>query len=83
MSNAIKFSPKGSSIDIHCQIIKSCHKEEIMKDYNGSKNLKALKSSNDLLLVSVIDSGAGIKEDDLQKLFMMFGFIDKTKEINT
>jgi signal transduction histidine kinase len=54
-----------------------------MKDYNGSKGLKALESPNDLLLVSIIDSGTGIKEDDLEKLFMMFGFIDTTKEINT
>ena len=34
-------------------------------------------------MVSVIDSGVGIKQEDLSKLFMMFGFIDKTKEINT
>jgi len=31
----------------------------------------------------VKDTGIGIKEEDLDKLFQLFGFIDATEEINT
>ncbi len=31
----------------------------------------------------MIDTGIGIKESDLGKLFKLFGFLDTTKEINT
>lgn len=42
-----------------------------------------LENTRDVLIISVIDQGVGIKSDDLKKLFTMFGFIDTTKEINT
>jgi len=31
----------------------------------------------------VKDTGVGIKEENLQKLFKLFGFIEATKELNT
>ena len=31
----------------------------------------------------VKDTGIGIKEEDLSKLFQLFGFINATEEINT
>jgi signal transduction histidine kinase len=31
----------------------------------------------------VKDDGVGIKEQDLGKLFKLFGYLDQTKEINT
>jgi len=36
-----------------------------------------------MLEVSVADNGVGIKEEDLGKLFKLFGFLDSTKELNT
>ena len=33
--------------------------------------------------MTVRDTGIGIKEQDLPKLFKLFGFLDATKEINT
>ena len=30
----------------------------------------------------MVDTGMGIKEEDRPKLFKLFGFLDKTKEIN-
>lgn len=36
-----------------------------------------------MLQISVKDSGIGIKEEDQDKLFKMFGFLDSTKELNT
>lgn len=34
------------------------------------------------LEVSVVDSGVGIKEEDQEKLFHLFGFVDGTKNLN-
>ena len=36
-----------------------------------------------MLEIQVIDTGIGIKENDLGKLFKLFGFLDTTKELNT
>ena len=36
-----------------------------------------------MLQVSVIDTGIGIKKENMEKLFKLFGFIDTTKELNT
>ena len=48
-------------IHIECQIILNEHKREEMKNFNGFSNSnKVLEDSNDLLIVSVIDSGIGI-----------------------
>ncbi len=31
----------------------------------------------------MVDTGIGIKKEDLGKLFKLFGFLDATKEMNT
>ena len=36
-----------------------------------------------MLEIQVIDTGIGIKENDLGKLFKLFGFLGTTKELNT
>jgi len=33
--------------------------------------------------VTVIDTGLGISKQDQSKLFKLFGFLDKTKDVNT
>lgn len=38
---------------------------------------------NGMIEIIVQDSGIGIKEEDQEKLFNLFGFLDSTKEINT
>ncbi len=32
--------------------------------------------------IQVKDTGCGIKKEDFQKLFLLFGFLDNTKELN-
>jgi signal transduction histidine kinase len=36
-----------------------------------------------MLEIQVIDTGIGIKQEDICKLFKLFGFLDTTKELNT
>lgn len=36
-----------------------------------------------MLEIQVIDTGIGIKREDMSKLFKLFGFLDTTKELNT
>jgi len=36
-----------------------------------------------MLEIQVIDTGIGIRSEDIDKLFKVFGFLDTTKEINT
>jgi len=50
-----------------------------MKDY--AQLLKNAKHG--MLEISVQDNGTGIKENDLDKLFKLFGFLDATKTLNT
>ena len=36
-----------------------------------------------MLEIQVIDTGIGIKKEDMGKLFKLFGFLDTTKDLNT
>jgi len=36
-----------------------------------------------MLEIIVKDTGVGIQEENLNKLFKLFGFLDATKELNT
>jgi len=51
------------------------------KDSNFVK--LAEKASNGMLEIQVIDTGIGIKKEDLGKLFKLFGFLNSSQELNT
>ena len=36
-----------------------------------------------MIEITVKDSGIGIKDEDKDKLFALFGFLESTKELNT
>ena len=36
-----------------------------------------------MIEITVTDTGIGIKDEDQNKLFNLFGFLDSSKEINT
>jgi two-component system, sensor histidine kinase and response regulator len=79
VSNAVKFTPPNGRVLIKVRLI------EANKDLGGllPVALRQFYNSDDLLEVSVTDTGTGIQEDDMQKLFKMNGFLKKTEEINT
>jgi len=64
LGNAIKFTPAGGDISIEVEI---CN----LKEYG-------LSDENRGLLFSVVDSGVGIEEADMERLFERFGQIGDT-----
>ena len=79
VSNAVKFTPMDGKITIKVRLLEA-NKElgELLPEA-----LRQFYSSEDLLEVSVSDTGVGIEEEDMPKLFKMNGFLNKTEEINT
>jgi signal transduction histidine kinase len=79
LSNAIKFSKRQDTVKIVCKLIKN---EDDLSDKKRCGHLFK-KCKNGMLEVSVQDHGTGIKKEDQDKLFKLFGFLDRTEQINT
>lgn len=80
ISNAIKFSKSGGSVSIICK--KVINALDLTYDEPEMKEIVS-KSSDGMIEIIVRDTGVGIKEENLQKLFKLFGFLEATKELNT
>ena len=79
ISNAVKFTPTDGTIKVKARLIEANKNlEELLP-----QELRKFYGSDGLLEVSVSDTGIGIVEDDMSKLFKMNGFLKKTEEINT
>ena len=66
------------------QILINLTKNALKFTLNGTiKILAAFDATTDLLKVSVIDSGAGIKASEMASLFQMFGKLNRTAEQNS
>ena len=79
VSNAVKFTPSEGTITVKVRLF------ERGKDLREllPQELRRFYNSGDLLEFSVTDTGIGITEEDMPKLFKMNGFLKKTEEINT
>lgn len=73
VSNAIKFTPKGKSITIKSELKNS---EDISSNKYFENELKNLDGN--YVIVSVIDQGIGIKEENLLKAFDKFTQIENS-----
>lgn len=79
LGNALKFTPKSGQIKIKVKILNRQNRLE-QEPY---PELRAFCGNDDMLEISVCDTGTGIKEKDMAKLFQLYGFIKETQEINT
>ena len=50
--------------------------------FKGGIVVKASMSTQNMLKIKVKDTGHGIKPEDINKLFKMFGSLEETKAIN-
>lgn len=53
--------------------------------YDEDSGMREVVSKSKFGMIEMIvqDTGIGIKDENLQKLFKLFGFLDATKELNT
>jgi signal transduction histidine kinase len=72
LSNALKFTSSGGFVRIDCKQVRS------VSDLKHREHHKYFFNSNGhgMIQISVQDSGIGIKEEDKEKLFKLFGFLD-------
>ena len=73
VSNAIKFTPRGKSITIHSELKNA---QDINTDNCFENELKTLNGN--YIVVSVVDEGIGIKEENLLKAFDKFTQIENS-----
>lgn len=73
VSNAIKFTPKGKNITIKSELKNA---QDIRTNHYFEKDIKSLLGN--YIIVSVIDEGIGIKEENLLKAFDKFTQIENS-----
>jgi len=75
LSNAFKFTPEGGTITVS---INKCHSELVSESESNKKMLKQVQHDNCVEII-VRDTGIGISEEELTKLFDRFYQVDSSQ----
>ena len=77
----MKFTPYGGEIVVSAKLVKKA--EELSVDDADLQKIVMFSAGATYLEMQIQDTGLGISQEDIPKLFQLFGFLDSTKQLNT
>ena len=80
VSNAVKFTPDSGTIRLSASVVKRGHLSQVIPERFRKKDMEKQGRPHDrFLLISVEDTGIGIAEEHIEKIFDAFEQVDSSR----